>query len=103
MFCVIEPKTNKSFIYINKEKYIFKANKGILWDDLFPHEVYNMSDNIRVCIYLDVLRELDSKVLNFIYKNVIKITKFSSEIKKMNNSYEKTPISMNDFPKYSYV
>ena len=62
-----------------------------------------MSENIRVCIYLDILRELDNKLLNFIYKNIIKITKFSSEIKKMNNAYEKTPISMNDFPKYSSI
>lgn len=103
LFCVIEPKKNHSFIYINKKKYIFKENEGILWDDLFPHEVYNMSENIRVCIYLDILRELDNKLLNFIYKNIIKITKFSSEIKKMNNAYEKTPISMNDFPKYSSI
>ena len=103
LFCVIEPKKNHSFIYINKEKYIFKENHGILWDDLFPHEVYNMSDDIRVCIYLDVLRKLDNKILNFLYKNIIKITKFSSEIKKMNDTYEKTPISMNDFPKYSII
>ena len=55
LFCVIEPKDNYSFIYINKEKYIFREGEGILWDDLFPHEVYNLANNYRVCIYLDIL------------------------------------------------
>lgn len=100
LFCVIEPKTNHSFIYINKEKYIFKENEGILWDDLFPHEVYNMSDDYRVCIYLDVLRKLDNRVLNFLLKNFIKFTKYSKEINKMNSAYEKKPIALDDFPKY---
>ena len=102
LFCVIEPKTNHSFIYINKEKYIFKENEGILWDDLFPHEVYNMSDDYRVCIYLDVLRKLDNRLLNFIFKNIIKMTCYSKEISKINSTYEKKPISLDDFPKYKY-
>lgn len=100
LFCVIEPKNNHSFIYINKEKYIFKENEGILWDDLFPHEVYNMSEDYRVCIYVDVLRKLDNKLLNFIFKNIIKLSGYSKEINKMNAAYEKKPISLDDFPKY---
>ncbi len=100
LFCVIEPKKNHSFIYINKKKYIFKENEGILWDDLFPHEVYNMSDENRVCIYLDVLRKLDNDVLNFLFKNIIEFSNYSKEINKMNSSYEKKPMNLEDFPKY---
>tara|TARA_Y100000741_G_C18250147_1_gene557005 strand:- start:587 stop:1615 length:1029 start_codon:yes stop_codon:yes gene_type:complete len=101
LFCVIEPKKNHSFIYINKEKYIFKENQGILWDDLFPHEVYNMSEDFRVCIYVDVLRKLDNKLLNFLFKNIIKFSNYSKEINKINAAYEKKPIAFNDFPKYT--
>ena len=100
LFCVIEPKKNHSFIYINKEKYIFKENEGILWDDLFPHEVYNMSDDYRVCIYLDILRKLDNRILNFAFKYLVNISKYSKEIRKLNSSYEKKPKALDDFPKY---
>jgi hypothetical protein len=99
LFCVIEPKTNHSFIYINKDKYIFKENEGILWDDIFPHEVYNMADEPRVCIFIDVLRKLDNKVLDFLFKNLIKLTKYSKEVSRMNATYEKKPIALDDFPK----
>jgi len=84
----------------NREKYIFKENEGILWDDLFPHEVYNMSDDFRVCIYLDVLRKLDNRVLNFLFKNIVKFSKYSKVVNKMNSAYEKKPIALDDFPKY---
>ena len=101
LFCVIEPKSNHSFIYINKEKYIFKANEGILWDDLFPHEVYNMSDDFRVCIYLDIARTFDNKLIDTIFKNVIKLSSFAKAVRKINESYEKKPKALDDFPKYN--
>ncbi len=31
---------------------------GILWDDTYPHKVYNNTDEIRVVIYMDVVRNL---------------------------------------------
>ena len=98
LFCVIEPKNNHAFIYINKEKYIFKANEGILWDDIFPHEVYNMSDDDRVCIYVDVLRKFENKLGNYLFKKLIHLSKFSSAVKKVNDVYERKPVSLDDIP-----
>lgn len=100
LFCVIEPVNNHAFIYINKKKYVFKENEGILWDDLFPHEVYNMSDETRVCLYLDIVREHENILIQTIIKLFTNISTFSSTIQKMNKSYEKKPISMDDFPIY---
>ena len=100
LFCVIEPKKDHCFIYINKEKYIFKENEGILWDDLFPHEVYNMSNDYRVCIYLDLLRKLDNKLLDFLLKKIVNMTKYATLVSKLNASYEKKPITFDDFPKH---
>ena len=101
LFCVIEPKTDHAFIYINKKKYIFRENKGILWDDIFPHQVYNMSNDIRVCLFIDVLRTLDSPVYNYLLKKLVSLSKFSSIVKKINASYEKKPESLDDIPKFN--
>ena len=62
-----------------------------------------MSEDYRVCIYVDVLRKLDNILLNFIFKNIIKLSNYSKEINKMNEVYEKKPISLDDFPTYKLV
>ena len=57
-----------------------------------------MSSDFRVCIYLDILRKLDNKLLNFLFKKIITLTKYSKTIKKLNTSYEKKPVKIDDFP-----
>ena len=47
---------SKCFLCVNGEKYIWKEGKSILWDDNFPHKVYNHSEETRVVIFIDVVR-----------------------------------------------
>jgi beta-hydroxylase len=39
-------------------KYCWTESVGVLWDDMYPHKVYNNTDEIRVIIYMDVVRPL---------------------------------------------
>lgn len=71
LFCVDIPDTlndqsKKSFIYINGEKQIFENNKIISFDDLYPNEMYNMSDNDSILIDADVIRKFRWNILNTI-------------------------------------
>ena len=84
------------------EVFIERINDfGSMWDDVFPHEVYNMSDDIRVCIFLDIARTFDNKLIDIIFKNMIKLTPFAKAVRKINESYEKKPKALDDFPKYN--
>jgi hypothetical protein len=49
---------NNVFLCVNGIKYHWKEGRGVLWDDTFPHKVYNNSDEPRVVIYMDVIRPI---------------------------------------------
>ena len=69
-----------SFMYVNKNKYIFREKQGILFDDCFPNEIF--VENKLVLLYLDVLRNIDSLLLNLIYKCLVHIMSYSNALKK---------------------
>ena len=54
------------FLCVNGKKYNWTEGEGVLWDDNFPHKVYNYTNETRVLIYMDVERPLSgfSKHLN---------------------------------------
>jgi beta-hydroxylase len=67
---VIIPNNNtyktddKAYILCGGEKYIWKENKGIVFDDLYLHHVRNKTNQIRVVLYLDLKRKSDSYFIN---------------------------------------
>ena len=44
------------FLCVNAIKYHWTEGKGVLWDDTYPHKVFNKSNDIRIVIYMDVAR-----------------------------------------------
>jgi len=56
---VVVPKDRENvFLCVNELKYCWTEGVGVLWDDTYPHKVYNNTDEIRVVIYMDVVRPL---------------------------------------------
>jgi aspartate beta-hydroxylase len=37
--------------------YLLKEGEGLLWDDTYPHEVWNRSEEVRIALLLDVWRK----------------------------------------------
>ena len=71
MLPVKVPKDSKNvYLCNNYIKYVWKEGESILWDDLYPHKVYNNTDEIRIVIYMDVLRQNISPFLKFLNKIV---------------------------------
>jgi hypothetical protein len=59
MIPIIVPKDRENvFLCVNEIKYSWTEGVGVLWDDTYPHKVYNNTDEIRVIIYMDVVRPL---------------------------------------------
>jgi beta-hydroxylase len=47
------------FLCVHGRKYHWTEGQGVLWDDNFPHKVYNNSDSVRIVIYMDVVRRIN--------------------------------------------
>lgn len=59
MLPIIVPKDRENvFLIVNGIKYNWTEGVGVLWDDNYPHKVYNNTKEIRVVIYMDVIRPL---------------------------------------------
>lgn len=59
MIPIVVPKDRENvFLCVNEMKYCWMEGVGVLWDDTYPHKVYNNTDEIRVVIYMDVIRPL---------------------------------------------
>ena len=81
MLPIIIPKdVNNVFLCNNYEKYHWREGVGVLWDDTFPHKVFNNTDEIRIVLYMDVIRPMNG-ILNIMNKSLIHLLSNSSMIK----------------------
>jgi len=60
---VPEP-SDRCYLCVNGEKLTWTEGKTFMWDDTYPHGVWNETESRRLIIYMDVLRKVDNKVLN---------------------------------------
>ena len=77
---------NNVFICVNGEKYSWTEGKGVLFDDIYPHKVYNNSNEERIVLYMDVKRKLNNvfldKLNNFTINMLTNSNLARAEIKK---------------------
>lgn len=77
----VPKERDKVFLCVNGKQYHWTEGKSVLWDDNFPHKVYNYSDEIRVVIYMDIQRPLPG-LLNSLNNTMIALAANSSIVKK---------------------
>lgn len=67
------PKNNPPQIIVNNQPYTWQEGEAVLFDDSWPHEVRNDSDDYRAVLIIDVLRPLPflPKLLNQFVTNII--------------------------------
>ena len=66
MIPIIVPKDRDNiFLCVNEIKYHWTEGNGVLWDDTYPHKVYNNTNEIRVVIYMDVKRPYEGIIKCF--------------------------------------
>jgi beta-hydroxylase len=57
-------QNNKAYIVCGGEKYFWKENKGVVFDDMYLHYVKNPSNHVRVVLYIDFKRKNESFIIN---------------------------------------
>jgi hypothetical protein len=68
---IIIPNNNKetndkAYIICGNEKYIWKEKEGIVFDDTYLHYVKNPSNQTRVVLYIDIIREKKNNIIDLI-------------------------------------
>ena len=57
------PKDKKNvFLCNNGIKYHWKEGNPVLWDDTYPHKVYNNTNEIRIVLYMDIERPFKNPI-----------------------------------------
>jgi len=59
-----DKNTEKAYIVCGGETYSWKEGEGILFDDMYLHNVKNPTNQTRVVLYLDIKRTSDSNWIN---------------------------------------
>lgn len=67
------PKNNPPHIIVNNQPYTWCEDEAVLFDDSWPHEVRNNSDDYRAVLIIDVLRPMPflPTLLNKFVTNII--------------------------------
>lgn len=67
------PKNKPPKIVVNDQDYVWKEGEAVMFDDSWPHEVINHSDELRAVLIVDVLRPLPftADIVNRFVTNVI--------------------------------
>ena len=80
------------YLCANEKKMLWTEGKSVMFDDTFPHKVFNLTDQRRIVLYMDILRPVKSKMLNKLNKFVVKKMKESGITK---NEVSKTEYLVN--------
>jgi len=56
---VVIPENDKAYIICGNQKYTWERGQGVLFDDMYMHNVTNPSNQKRVVLYLDIIRNYD--------------------------------------------
>ena len=84
------PRPSKCVIYVNGQSKHWSEGEGFLFDDMFDHQVYNISNNSRIVIYGDVIRRIDNPDLDKINKQILKFVQNSSSLKDLQKKQERS-------------
>jgi len=61
---VIPNGREKAYIICGGEKYTWREQEGVLFDDMYLHNVKNPTNQLRVVLYIDLVRKSKSYFLN---------------------------------------
>ena len=77
------------YILVNGKKKCWEEGVGFMFDDTYTHEVFNNTDEIRIILFLDIIRNNLPLPVKYINNFVFKFIKNSKEINKMKKNINK--------------
>jgi beta-hydroxylase len=87
---VPEPKS-ACRIQIGNEVAYWEEGKSLIFDDTYPHEVWNDTDGYRVVLFLDIARPLrfPLSIVNWLVNNLVAASPIVQEAKVSHENWEK--------------
>ena len=91
------PQNNPPSIIVNKQPYTWREGEAVLFDDSWPHEVVNHSDDYRVVLIVDILRPMPflPNILNRFVTSVIAKYFYGKPVMKKVKKYKEQAIPLN--------
>jgi beta-hydroxylase len=80
--------TQNCFIRVKNQVYHWQEGEDVIFDDTYEHEVYNNTDEIRIVLFIDIVRPLNG-IIGYINDQVTNNTQFADFTKNMNDKGEK--------------
>jgi ornithine lipid ester-linked acyl 2-hydroxylase len=77
---VPQPREN-CWIEVNGERYRWREGEAVVFDDLYPHQVHNDTDGVRVVLFVDFERPC-SAPMRWINRLVLAVAPMTPEIKR---------------------
>lgn len=74
---------------LDGRKYRLGNGKWLLWDDTYPHEVWNESDEVRIALFLDIWRPYMPLDLWIMSKAILAITQVAIVWRGVAEKYQK--------------
>ena len=93
------PDSDRCWIRVGSETRHWKEGQSLLFDDTFQHEVRNDTDEVRVVLFLDVVRPLRFPVslLNEAVIRLIRRTGYVQVARQNFESWERTVVAEKDW------
>ena len=73
------------YIVVNNKKKIWEEGSDFLFDDTYPHYVYNNTNEIRVILLLDIIRPFNNIIIDSINRLFLKTTSHNINVDKVVN------------------
>ncbi|MEO0422185.1 MAG: aspartyl/asparaginyl beta-hydroxylase domain-containing protein [Pseudomonadota bacterium] len=77
----VPERAEDCWIRVDEERYHWREGEVVLFDDTYEHEVYNNTDEVRVVLFIDVLRPMD-RVGQWVNGTLLALLKSSTYVKK---------------------
>ena len=74
----VPQKWEDCYITVNNIKLHWHEGEDIMFDDMFLHYVENNTDEKRIVLFLDIIREFDDEIINTFNKIILKFTQYDN-------------------------
>lgn len=91
---LVVPSGKQSRIVVNNQTRYWEEGKGLLFDDMYEHEVWNDSDSHRIILFLDIERPLPYIWLQTLNRKVIETLKKTSYVQEVIKKVKAYPSSV---------
>jgi hypothetical protein len=85
MLAIEVPPGPEVYLCVNDQKLTWKGGESVMFDDNFPHKVYNKSESRRIVVYMDIERPMSgwkAKMNKYIIRTAQKSDVVTAELRK---------------------